>query len=109
MKTQLDIDDIGTKRWTLQSGDYHREDGPAVEYGNGGKYWYINGQKHREDGPAIENSGGKAWMINDKLHRVDGPAVEWCDGKENWWLEGIEYTKQEYRCKMRVVKIKMLL
>ena len=45
----------------------HREDGPATEYANGGKMWYINGKCHREDGPAVEYANGyKAWYINDK-------------------------------------------
>ncbi len=30
----------------------HREDGPAVEYASGSKYWYQNGLAHRIDGPA---------------------------------------------------------
>jgi hypothetical protein len=46
----------------------HREDGPAVEYADGGKAWYINGELHREDGPAIEYAtGGKCWFINGEL------------------------------------------
>jgi hypothetical protein len=43
----------------------HREDGPAIEYANGDKYWYINGKRHREDGPATEfASGTKYWFLN---------------------------------------------
>jgi hypothetical protein len=43
----------------------HREDGPAVEYKDGDKEWWINGERHREDGPAIErNDGYKAWYLN---------------------------------------------
>ena len=37
----------------------HREDGPAIEYANGNKHWYLNGKLHREDGPAIENANGQ--------------------------------------------------
>ena len=45
---------------------FHREDGPAVEYVNGDKYWYTNGKCHREDGPAVEDAdGSKLWYIND--------------------------------------------
>ena len=45
----------------------HREDGPAAEYANGDKEWYLNGELHREDGPAIEyTNGDKEWFINDK-------------------------------------------
>ena len=31
----------------------HRVDGPAVEYPNGDKEWWVNGKRHREDGPAV--------------------------------------------------------
>jgi hypothetical protein len=44
----------------------HREDGPAVEWRNGHKEWFLNGILHREDGPAIEyKSGVKSWYLND--------------------------------------------
>jgi len=44
----------------------HRLDGPAIEWANGYKAWYINGQRHREDGPAFESANGdKYWCIND--------------------------------------------
>ena len=36
-----------------------------VEYG-GDKYWYRNGKCHREDGPAVEYANGtKFWYLND--------------------------------------------
>ena len=42
----------------------HREDGPAVEYANGDKCWYLNDKLHREDGPAVEYANGdKVWYI----------------------------------------------
>ena len=46
------------KIWRNEFGQYNREDGPAVEYTNGTKYWYKNGLKHREDGPACIYSDG---------------------------------------------------
>jgi hypothetical protein len=76
----------------------HREDGPAVEYPNGYKGWYLNNELHREDGPAVEDKWGyKAWYFNDKLHREDGPAVEYADGDKEWRLEGREYTEEEFK------------
>jgi hypothetical protein len=32
---------------------YHREDGPAFEYKDGGKEWYYKNKRHRLDGPAV--------------------------------------------------------
>ena len=34
----------GTKEWRL-SGKIHREDGPAIEWKSGNKYWYLNNKE----------------------------------------------------------------
>jgi hypothetical protein len=45
----------------------HREDGPACEYANGSKFWFICGELHQEDGPAVEyGDGTKEWYIDGK-------------------------------------------
>ena len=63
---------------------------------NGTKHCYLNGQYHREDGPAIENSDGtKRWFLNGEPHREDGPAVERFDGIKYWYLHGEEVTWQQ--------------
>ena len=77
------------KSYFNKDGKYHREDGPAIEYANGYKAWFLNGKRHREDGPAVEYaSGNKSWYLNDKVHRTDGPAIERADGSKEWWLNG---------------------
>ena len=51
--------------------------------GNGINYW------HRLDGPAIEYADGrKEWWIDGKLHRLDGPAVEEASGTKYWYVNG---------------------
>jgi len=87
MKSKLTIDERGTKEWRLPNGNFHKEDGPAVEYSNGDKSWYINGKWHREDGPAIE----------------------WGDGDKSWWINGRQYSEREYKIKIRSMKLKLLL
>ena len=75
-----------------QNGRLHREDGPAIEWKNGDKYWYKNGEFHREDGPAIENVNGyKAWYKNGERHREDGPAIECSYGDKEWYKNGERY------------------
>ena len=93
--TNIELIDIGDKydkkykhkirtNWKL-----HREDGPAIEWGNGDKHWYVNDKLHREDGPAIECSNGtKNWVVNGIFHREDGPAIEWSNGDKEWWVNG---------------------
>jgi hypothetical protein len=76
---------------------HHREDGPAVEYPDGDKSWYINGKLHREDGPAVEYAdGGKAWFIDGKRHREDGPAIEFANGRKAWYIDGVSLSEREF-------------
>jgi hypothetical protein len=64
MEASLNIGKYGTKYWILPNGEYHREDGPAIEYVNGHKSWWLNGKRHRIDGPAIECvDGDKYWFF----------------------------------------------
>ena len=68
----------------------HRLDGPAGEYANGTKTWWVDGQRHRVDGPATEYpDGAKEWWVNGQRHRVDGPAREYPDGQKEWWVFGV--------------------
>jgi hypothetical protein len=61
-----ELDREGTKRWHDSNGQFHRVDGPAVEYVDGHKVWYQHGKRHRDDGPAMEwVSGAKSWYLND--------------------------------------------
>jgi hypothetical protein len=38
------INEFGTKKWFNDKGELHRVDGPAVEYPEGSKSWYIHGE-----------------------------------------------------------------
>jgi hypothetical protein len=77
----------------------HREDGPAEEFHDGTKRWWLHGQRHREDGPACEyQDGTKVWCIHGLRHRTDGPAYE--DPRYNvyeYWLNGTLVTEEEFR------------
>jgi hypothetical protein len=46
----------------------HREDGPAVEWKNGMKEWWINGKRHRDDGPAVTSSNGAIFRYFNGSH-----------------------------------------
>jgi hypothetical protein len=93
----------------------HREDGPAVEYADGYKAWYINGARHREDGPAFEGASPliegaadyKVWYINGKYHREDGPAIEYTDGSKEWYINGEELTEEEFNAHASVEQLKI--
>jgi len=83
--------------WYNLEDQRHREDGPAVEYADGYKAYYINGKRHREDGPAIEwADGDKYYYINGKFHREDGPAIEYADGSKHYYINDIQITKEEF-------------
>jgi hypothetical protein len=67
MDERTKIDNDGNKYWINEKGELHREDGPAIEYANGDKFWYKNGLIHRENGPAREfYDGFKEYWLNGK-------------------------------------------
>ena len=73
------VDADGTRRWYNENNQLHRTDGPAMEYANGTKHWYLN----------------------DQLHRTDGPAVEWSNGTKEWYLNGVRLTESEFLAKTK--------
>jgi hypothetical protein len=68
---------IGDKFWKNKDGELHRTNGPAIEYANGGRSWYINGKRHRLDGQAIDRADGRReWYVNDKYYSKDSLMVQ---------------------------------
>lgn len=47
----------------------------------------------------VSKAGTIRWHKNGKLHRTDGPAIEYANGNKEWWVEGKEYTKEEFLAK----------
>ena len=95
---EYDVIVYNTKTEWRFNGILHREDGPAIEYIDGGKMWYVNGVKHRDGGPAVVwYNGTKEWWFNGRLHREDGPAIEYPDGNGSWWINGYSLSESEYK------------
>lgn len=89
MSSKPVTDISGNKFWYNENNEYHRLDGPAVEYNNGVKHWFKNDKFHRLDGPAIERANGtKCWYVEGKRHRIDGPAIEFGNGDKSWYYHG---------------------
>ncbi|MDE1834861.1 MAG: hypothetical protein KGH64_06010, partial [Candidatus Micrarchaeota archaeon] len=87
----------GDKEWRLPNGKRHRTDGPAIEYADGDKFWYLNGQCHRTDGPAIERAYGyKAWWLNGQQVTEAEVMKNSCNGKIVE-IEGKKYKLEEVR------------
>jgi hypothetical protein len=58
----------------------------------------------------VYDNGDKVWKLpNGNLHREDGPAIEFLSGFKIWWINGIQYTEQDYKYKTRSIKLKLLL
>ena len=46
---KVTVNEYGNVRWYKPGTDeLHREDGPAVEWADGSKFWYINGEQLTE-------------------------------------------------------------
>lgn len=37
------------------------------------------------------------WYKEGLLHRTDGPAIEFTNGTKQWWIEGIEYSREKFK------------
>lgn len=70
MSSTMTVDHYGDKVWINEKGQYHREDGPAIECRN----------------------GYKAYYKNDLRHRIEGASVEYIDGRKEWWVGGEDIT-----------------
>lgn len=85
----LNIDKMYSKLYFNKERKLHKDDGPAVIFKHGNKYWFKNGELHRENGPAVETEDGRQeWYQNGKLHREDGPAFILANGAQYWYKNG---------------------
>ena len=116
----LEIDELGNKFWKNKLGQFHRLDGPAVDWRSGTREWYVFGERHRLDGPAIEYDDGSrvwykkgilhrldgpasidviygsmCWVKNGYIHRIDGPAFKDKHGRKEWHIYGVQFANKE--------------
>jgi hypothetical protein len=73
------IKDKYGKYYINDNNKFHRTDGPAIEYVNGDKEWYINGMCHREDGPAVERYEDQiiGYWLNGNFYKNINSNEEW--------------------------------
>jgi len=76
------------------------------EYGSS---YYKDGRLHRTDGPAVEwYDGEKWWYLNGDRHREDGPAIEWPNGDKAWYLNDVRYSEEDYKVAVRKIKLQRI-
>lgn len=104
----------GARKW-YRHGKLHRDDGPAIMWGDGDWDYYQNGKRHRLDGPAslrqdgiqvwvTSRSGGKwstptfdiRWFINDK-HLISESDYNKAVAR---WLSYREVTREDIKSKI---------
>lgn len=71
----LKTGDDGIDRWYDDQNRYHNDDGPAITWKDGTKFWYLHGRTHRENGPAIE----------------------WADGRKEFRLNGLKVSERSFK------------
>jgi len=59
----------------------HRDRGPAVIRGEGGKQ------------PSFP---GKMWFVDGLRHNLTGPAIEWADGRKEYFINGVSMSKETH-------------
>ena len=64
--TELFITENVTKSWFCNN-QFHRANGPAINYRDGSQYWYRYNQMHRTNGPAVIFTNGYVeYWVNDQ-------------------------------------------
>lgn len=46
----------------------------------------------------------KVFILDGKFHNIDGPAIIAPDGYEEYHLNGVRYSKEEYYNKIKIIK-----
>ena len=77
-----------SKYWIDEADEFHREDGPAVEYYTGEKSWYIHGGRHRIDGPAVMLRENYMWFLDNEEYNFD----DWIKALEKQYGEKHAFT-----------------
>lgn len=73
-------------------------------------YYNEQGQLHRVDGPAVEwPDGSKKWYLNGNLHSVEGPAILFGDGSTQYAIEGKLMTEEIWKDMVIQFKIRLLM
>jgi hypothetical protein len=60
-------------------------------------YRNADGELHNPDGPAIIDADGEWHYINGQLHNPNGPAVIYANGHKEYYINGEELTKAEFK------------
>ena len=81
LSLRREIDEDDTIRYYNDKDEWHRTNGPAAIYNNGTEIWY-----HR-----------------NIRHRLDGPAMVFPNVGEVWFINGKEYTKEEFNAHPDVI------
>ena len=86
----------GRRDWFLH-GRRHRVNGPAIQWPSGSQEWYFNGLLHCEYGPALTRNDGRhyEWLVHGRHHRVDGPAIQRSDGTKLWFVRGVKIKQED--------------
>ena len=94
----------GLQRMTTEAEVYEALALRVVATHGGARCFYnAAGQLHRSTGPAVEwPNGDQVWVHKGLRHRIDGPAVVSADGYKEWWINGVEYTKNEYHLQLKL-------
>lgn len=83
----------GIKTYRDNKGRLHREDGPAVIYPDGSKFYHVNGSRTSITQPtSYFDNGYVEWNLYAIPHRDNGPAcaspnglLRWVDDGERIW------------------------
>ena len=81
-----------------KKGERHKTSGPAyISKLYDIEIWYKNGLMHREGAPAYRHRSNFVWFKEGRPHNLEGPAVVERGGPLQYWIDGVKYTRKQYK------------
>ena len=82
IKIQSEYSDLD--KYEFDDGDiiYYKKDAFMYHNPYGAAYIGINGYKE--------------YWLEGKLNRLDGPAIIWCNDIQEYWIDSVKLTKEEF-------------
>jgi len=53
-------------------------------------------------------NGAESCFFNGRAHREDAPALKYSDGRKYWFLDGKQYSKEDWKVEIRRRKFRAL-
>ena len=86
----------GENQWWVEGTQYTQLEFEDFSFGECGYWFDYKGYLHHRRAPAFDNGTIKLYFVHGVRHSLTGPAYEHANGHKEWWIEGKQYSEEEF-------------